>query len=251
MRRKVACCAAVLAVACAWTAAASGSHALQIQGPYGVGTEQVWLLRPAGTPQSVVVFGHGYKHGPPVPTDAWVRQFEPWLTHLVADGNIVIFPRYQYGGEVPGPARLVAYRRGLTTAFARVDRSLPVVVFGYSYGATLGVTYASNAARWGLPRPRAVDAVFPAGLIPGVPLPKLEPAVRVLVQVGDDDTLAGEPGAAPILAWLRGHGRTRYVHVHSSATFVTTHAAPKATSAAARTAFWVPLDGLIARARIG
>jgi hypothetical protein len=250
MRRRVACGVAVVA-ACVGAGPAAATRALRIEGPYGSGAAQVWLLRPVGAARSIVVFGHGWKGAPPSSEHPWVRQFAPWLTHLLDGGNVVVFPRYQLGGDAPGRAFVDAYRRGLALAFDRLDRSLPVVVLGYSYGATLGVTYAANAGRWGLPHPRAVDAVFPAGLVPGIALPRLDPAVAVLVQVGDADTESGTSGAAAILSWLRGHGRTRYERVRSRGAFVAVHAAPKGTSAAARAAFWAPLDALIARARVG
>jgi hypothetical protein len=248
MRRSVACFAAVV-VACAGAASARAARALRIEGPYGSGASQVWLMRPAGTPQSIVVFGHGWKSSPPSEQRPWVRQFAPWLTHLLAGGNAVVFPRYQLGGDIPGPARVDAYRRGLQLAFQRLDRTLPVVVLGYSYGAPLGVTYAAYAGRWGLPVPRAVDAVFPAGLVPGVALPHLDPSVSVLVQTGDADGKAGTSGAQEILAWLHGHDHVQYKRVRSRGAFVAEHAAPKGTSAAAQAAFWAPLDELIARAR--
>jgi len=246
MRRSAVCSAVA---ACVVASPAAAEPPLRIEGPYGTGAAQVWLMRPAGETRSIVVFGHGWKAAAPSSLHPWVRQFTPWLAHLLAGGNAVVFPRYQLGGDAPGRPLADAYRRGLRLAFDRLARSLPVVVVGYSYGATLGVAYAANAGRWGLPRPRAVDAVFPAGLVPGVPMSPLDPAVAALVEVGDADTEAGPPGAAPILAWLRGHRRTRYLRVRSHGSFVAVHAAPEETSAAARAAFWAPLDTLIAGAR--
>ena len=236
-------------------AALSSSTALgaRIEGPFGRGSAQVWLLRPSGPPRSVVVFGHGWKVAPPSPAYPWVRQFLPWLDHLVAEGNAVIFPRYQLGlGEGSGPELVYAFRRGLATGFARLgERRLPVVAVGYSYGASLALTYAANARRWHLPQPAAVDAVFPAGPIPGAPLPPLLRFVRVLIQVGDQDTEAGNGGAEAFWAWLSGHPAPakRYELVRSHPGFAATHAAPKEATAAARAAFWAPLDGLIAVAR--
>jgi hypothetical protein len=239
-----------LAVACAVAAsAAPAADALRIEGPFGSGAAATWVLRPVGPIRSVVVFGHGWKAAPPSSANPWVHQFAPWLAHLVAGGSAVIFPRYQLGGDAPGPAFVEAYRRALQRGFSFLHTTAPVVAMGYSYGATLAVYYAADATRWGLPRPAAVDAVFPAGLVAGVPLPRLAPAVSVLVQVGDHDTEAGPPGAASIWAWLAGHVRKRYQVVVSGGSFVAVHAAPKETTPAARRAFWAPLDGLIAAAR--
>ena len=123
---------------------------------------------------------------------------------------------------------------------------------GYSYGATLALTYAANARNWQLPQPRAADAVFPAGEIPGVPLPALPPSTGVLLQVGDRDTTARPGGASAFWAWLTRHppNRKRYQVVRSHDSFSADHAAPKLTTAAARAAFWVPLDQLIGRATL-
>jgi hypothetical protein len=95
-----------------------------------------------------------------------------------------------------------------------------------------------------------VDAVVPAGPIPGATLPKLPGRVDVLIEVGDEDTVAGRGGADAFWSWLAGRrGRQRLVVVRSSRGFAAVHAAPKLATAAARRAFWAPLDGLIATAR--
>src|SRR5439155_2163937 len=169
----------------------------RIDGPFGRDSAQVWLVRPSGAPRCVVVFGHGWKVAPPSPAYPWVRQFLPWLDHLTAERCAVIFPRYQLGfGHAPGTALVDAFRRGIATGYARLGRPrLPVVALGYSYGPSLDLTYAANARRWHLAPPVAVVAVFPAGPIPGSPLPLLRPAIRVLIQVGDQDSEAGSAGA--------------------------------------------------------
>ena len=129
-----------------------------------------------------------------------------------------------------GPARVDSFRRGLVEGFARLGLTdLPVVVAGYSYGASLAFYYAANARRWGLPIPRAVFSVFPAGLIYGAVLPALPESVRVLIQVGDRDAVAGQAGAQPFWAWLASHppSRKRLEIVRSRPLLTATHAAPK------------------------
>jgi hypothetical protein len=108
-----------------------------------------------------------------------------------------------------------------------------------------------NARRWRLPEPRAVDAVFPAGEIPGVPLPAPPRSTDILIQVGEQDTVAGPGGASAFWAWLARHppNRKRYQVVRSHGSFVADHASPKSTTAEARATFWTPLDQLISRAR--
>jgi hypothetical protein len=142
------------------------------------------------------------------------------------------------------------FAAGIRTGFARLGRpKVPFVAFGYSFGASLAFYYAANATAWGLPRPRAVQATFPAGSIAGAPLPPLSPSIRVLIQVGDEDTQAGRGGAVAFWHWLSGHpaSRKRYQIVRSTPALAATHAAPKSSVPAARRAFWAPLDRLIAR----
>jgi hypothetical protein len=239
----------------ATVAAGAAAVALQapVHGPFGRGADQVWIVRRPGRVRAVIVFGHGWKVAPPSASSPWVAQFWPWLDHLTGQGDAVIFPRYQLGGDAPGAARANAYRAGVAEGFRRLalPAGTPVVAIGYSYGASLALTYAANARRWRLPEPRAVDAVFPAGEIPGVPLPAPPRSTDILLQVGDHDTVAGPGGASAFWAWLARHppNRKRYQVVRSHGSFLADHASPKATTADARAAFWTPLDLLIARAR--
>lgn len=244
--------AVLVATATALGIPAARAGVPRIEGPFGTGAAAVWLVQPPGPVQAIVVFGHGWKETPPSAGAPWVDQFRPWLDHLARRGDAVIFPRYQVGGDATGTARALAFRAGLLTAFARMpDRPVPVIAFGYSYGASLAVAYAANASAWQLPAPTAVDIVFPAPPIPGFPLPHLARTTRVLVQVGDADTVAGRAGADAFWQWLGGASPFRsYTVVRSHGAFVAEHAAPKETTGAARAAFWVPLDRLIAEAAV-
>jgi pimeloyl-ACP methyl ester carboxylesterase len=230
--------------------AAPGGHARRIE-TYGRGSNQVWLLRPDGPVQSVVVFGHGWKTSAPSAL-SWVDQFRPWLDHLLARGSAVIFPRYQRGtSDWANVTRVKAYRRGLVLAFSHLgEKRVPVVAAGYSFGASLAFYYAANAHAWGLPEPAAVDAVFPAGMIDGAPLPPIRRSMEVLIQVGDQDFEAGTAGGSAFWRWLGSHSIGRaYQTVHSTSTLTATHDAPKRTNATAQRVFWRPLDELVAQSR--
>jgi acetyl esterase/lipase len=243
----VSACALAAAAALAYGARAAPPAFL---GPFGTGGDRVWLLLPRSQPERIVVFLHGWKVAPPSPSYPWVGQFRPWLDHLAARGAAIVFPAYQLGGDVPGAAQAGSLRRGLSRAFRRLPHGLPVVVAGYSYGASLAFAYAANARAWRLPEPAAVDAVFPAGPVTGVAMPALLRPVRALIQVGDRDTVAGRAGADWFLHWLsrRRRGEQRLEVVRSRPGFAAVHAAPKLATAPARRAFWSPLDALIARA---
>ncbi len=238
---------AVVAVAAALLAAPHAeAGSPRVVGPFGRGADAVWLVPAVGHTRAIVVFGHGWKTAPPSSPQAWPAQFMPWLEHLARRGDAVVFPRYQLGGDATGAPRAADFEAGLRAAFERLPSGVPVVAVGYSYGASLAVTYAANAGAWRLPRPRAVDAIFPALPIPGVPLPALPPGPRVLVQVGDADVVAGRAGADAF--WRRLGGRSslrRYELVRSHPGFVANHVAPKGSTSAARAAFWTPLDALV------
>jgi dienelactone hydrolase len=212
----------------------------------------VWIVVPDRAVRSVVVFGHGWKLVPPSPGYSWVGQFRPWLEHLAARGSAVIFPRYQLGvGDVQDTSRVADFAKGIRTGYALLRRpKVPIVAVGYSFGASLAFYYGANAAAWRLPLPEALQAVFPGGMVPGVPLPALNRTVRVLIQVGDADTEAGSGGANSFWSWLATHpsSRKRYQIVRSEPALPATHAAPKSATAAARRTFWAPLDRLIAEA---
>lgn len=250
---RLAVVALALAIASTQPARGPSTAPPRVEGPFGSGAGQVWVIRPPGRVRSVVVFAHGWKTAPPSPARSWVGQFLPWLDHLVARGSAVVFPRYQLGiGDVAGPPRAAAYRQGVRLGLEHVDAPrVPVVVAGYSYGASLAFAYAADARRWGLPVPRAVDCVFPAGPAAGVPLARIPDGVRVLLQVGDRDGEAGRGGADALWRLLAGHpaSRKRFEIVRSGPGLVADHAAPKLATPQARTAFWAPLDALVAAAR--
>jgi hypothetical protein len=242
-----------LGASVAFAAPAAAAHVAGLRGPFGQGTSQVWVLAPKSPIRAIVVFGHGWKTAPPSAGYPWVGQFEPWLEHLLAGGSAVIFPRYQLGlGDPQDRERARAFLVGTRTGLARLGRPhVPVVAVGYSFGASLALAYAAAYRGWNLPPPRAVMAIFPAGLIPGFPLPPLDRSIRVLIEVGDADVVAGRSGADSYWRWLAGHpaSRKQYEVVRSAPGFAATHAAPKLATAAARRAFWAPLDRLIAQAR--
>jgi predicted esterase len=213
-----------------------------IEGPYGRAAREVWIVAPNRPVRSVVVFGHGWKLAPPAPAHSWVGQFRPWLDHLAAGGSAVIFPRYQLGvGDAQDATRILDFRAGIRAGYTLLGRpEVPVVAVGYSFGASLALYYGANAAAWRLPLPSAVQAIFPAGMIPGASLPPLNRSVRVMIQVGDADTEAGSAGADAFWSWLATHpsSRKRYQVVRSSPRLAATHAAPKSPSPAAQLTFW-------------
>src|SRR5439155_23287957 len=133
-------------------------------------------------------------------------------------------------------------------------RGVPVIVVGYSYGASLAFYLAASSARWGMPTPKAVVSIFPRpGRLPGIALPPLARTTRVLLQVGEDDGAAAKAGAADLWRALARHpaARKRLVTVRSTTGLKANHGAPLRTTSAAVAAFWAPLDDVVFEARGG
>jgi poly(3-hydroxybutyrate) depolymerase len=221
----------------------------------GNGAGAAWLFVPAKPPSCVVVFIHGAGDLTPV-------RYEAWLDYLaISKGCAVIFPRYQATAAAGTPEQaLRGLRAGIATSLAylrnarfglyreRARAVLPVVVAGFAYGGSLAIYYAANAQRWGLPVPAAIDSIFPVpGRIPGAPLAPLPRSTRVLIQVGDQDRVAGRAGGDDLWRYLASHpaARKRFQLVRSTEGLKAVHVAPLQPTAAAQSVFWPPLDAFI------
>jgi dienelactone hydrolase len=215
----------------------------------GGGPRGAAVLRPARPGRlPVIVFLHGYQAISP-------RFYDEWLEHLVRQGNVVVYPRYQTVASLPSVFlrnALPGVRAGL--ALTPVDPGT-LVVAGHSAGGALSSDYAAAAARAGLPPPRAIYAVQPGrGL--GLPLtiPRVDPrriaaSTRLVALAGADDRVVGtrEARLAVRLATRIPPARKRYVLVTDRR--ADDHGAPLRDEAAARRAYWAPLDRLIRSAR--
>jgi pimeloyl-ACP methyl ester carboxylesterase len=209
----------------------------------GRGTHQVWLFETKGEePRSLVVFIHGRGDV----TEDTPANHRPWLRHLAARGNAVLYPRYE---TIPGDARGLRFLfDALPPAAAHVEpKGLPVVLIGYSRGGGLAVDYTALHPQIGLPR--AVLAVFPILLDAKLDLRSIPPRVRFVFLVGDRDTQVGAAGAAELVQRLAAAGYPKRLMraelVRSSGNFQATHLSVLEDSPGARRAFWARADRLI------
>ncbi len=224
----------------------------------GSGANETWVIA-AGGARSIVVFLH--ERGDPIP-----QRYLGWLDHLAADESAVVFPRYESTASRTPQRMLRALRTAVTTAEHHLAglpvtgfgggpiKGVPVIVVGYSYGATLAFYVAAHSARWGLPTPSAVVSIFPRpGRFPGIALPPLARSTRVVLQVGDADTTSAKRAATDLWRAIERHPRTRkrLVTVHSGDGLRADHGAPIRTTTAAVDAFWAPLDQIIYDVRGG
>lgn len=159
-----------------------------------------WLFEPADPkPDSadVVVFMHGYGAYNPM-------AYGKWIKHLVARGNIVIYPRYQKNLLTPRPGGFPANAaKGIRDALELLQtgdhvrpRTDKVGYIGHSYG---GVILANLGVHWEsyrIPKPTAMMLCEPgSGPLKGARLTHYEdlPAdLNLLVVVGEDDYVVGQ-----------------------------------------------------------
>jgi len=204
-----------------------------------------YLFRPAGKPKGLVIFFHGQGG----PEETVPSPHRPWIDHLVAEGNAVIYPRYEesYAEAVIGPA--VA---GVRTAEKHLDEpGLPVLALGYSRGGGLAVEYAAVAPKEGVPVPKAVETVNTVAAGDQAQLVDLRPLRHdtVLSLIMSDKDSLGAIGAQALLRRLRASGfppgRIQLHLARSTPSFVADHAGPMYSSPAARKAYWAPTDALL------
>lgn len=158
-----------------------------------------WLFLPA-QPQpdsaEVVVFMHGYGAYNPM-------AYGKWIKHLVAKGNIVIYPRYQRNIMWP---RADAFpenaARGIRDALDRLKLEGPirpitdkVVYIGHSYGGVINANLAVNWKKMRIPEPAGLMLCEPgSGPLNGARLQDysgIPESVAMLIVVGEDDYVVG------------------------------------------------------------
>ena len=160
-----------------------------------------WLFEPAAPkPDSahVIVFLHGYGAINPMIYGGWIR-------HLVRQGNIVIYPRYQKNLFTPRPDAFAdnaakAIREALEKLSCQGEHVRPIVepliIAGHSYGGTIAANLGVNFADFGIPQPQGLLLCAPGtGPLKGgrlVSYEGLPEDTRLLVLVSINDHVVGE-----------------------------------------------------------
>jgi acetyl esterase/lipase len=140
------------------------THEMVKENVYGQGEKQFWIFEPASpTPESapLIVFNHGW--GATTPTF-----YQAWINHLVRQGYIVIYPRYQQDIFTPSD-NFTANSLQATQDALRIlqsgDHVRPELdkfaIVGHSVGGLITVNLAALSKEKGLPEPKAVFAVEP------------------------------------------------------------------------------------------
>jgi dienelactone hydrolase len=209
----------------------------KVDGPYLHGKLQYWLVRPHGEPRAVVVLLHGL-------SQHTGEQLVQWQKHLAAEGDAVIFPRYE---SIPGdPTARIDIVVSTLQAIDTLGRPhVPLVIVGHSRGGRLAVEAAADL------HPQLVVAVFPGLLNASFELPTnlatIPRSTRIVLLSGDRDRTVGKAGVRELLRRLHAAGRTADTGViRSTAGFDATHDAVYETSPAAQKKIWARVDRLIA-----
>lgn len=158
-----------------------------------------WLFEPADPmPDSaeVVVFLHGYGAYNPM-------AYGKWIKHLVAKGNIVIYPRYQKNLLWPRPDGFPENAAtGIRDALQALEkeghvkpRTKKVAYLAHSYGGVIATNLASDWQKFGIPKPTAMLLAEPgSGPLKGARLEsyeRLSADLNLLIVVGEDDYVVG------------------------------------------------------------
>jgi dienelactone hydrolase len=240
-----------LAVAVALVAAAcggsggGGDHAAAgptIEGPFGSGRAQAWVVRSNSKPKAVVAVLHGLALDPGL-------AFRPWLRHLASEGYDVIFPRYEaVRGE---PRARDGVVDGVDNGLRHLGQpSAPVVLVGHSRGGRLAVEAAPFL------KAREAIAIFPGRINPSyepqTDFRKLPRTATIWLLVGQDDRDAGPSGAIEMYRRLRYYDVPKaQIHggvIRSTKSFRADHMSVYRTSPGARAAIWGRVDRLIRQA---
>lgn len=159
-----------------------------------------WVFEPADPkPDSaeVVVFMHGYGAYNPM-------AYGKWIKHLVAKGNIVIYPRYQKNLVWPRPEAFPYNAAvGIKNALKALDRdghvkprTDKVAYIGHSYGGVIISNLATNWEKFGIPKPTSMLLCEPgSGPFKGARLTdysKMPEDMSLVIVVGEDDYVVGD-----------------------------------------------------------
>ena len=213
----------------------------------GGGARAAVLLWRAGRrpPRDAIVFLHAWQPMPPYVYGAWLR-------HLAREGNTIVYPVIQGLSTKPEailPGALAGVATGLRAAHASPDS---VVAVGDNTGGALAFDYAALAGSRDLPAPRGVLAIFPGRNPPGgevtlADLSRIAPHTLLEAIAGSGDPIPD--GEAQARALLQGARQVPADHRRLLGAPAVGRGGPMRPTPAARRAFWVPADRLIAEAR--
>ncbi len=159
-----------------------------------------WIFEPtAPKPEKadVIVFLHGYGGYNPM-------IYGQWIKHLVRQGNVIIYPRYQKNMTIPRPKKfssnVVTAIQGAITQLQKDQHVQPILedlcMVGHSYGGTIAADLSVNWKSYKIPEPKGVflcapgTGPFKAGKLDSYEaMPK---ALNLLIFLNEKDYVVGD-----------------------------------------------------------
>ena len=178
-------------------------HAKVGESVHGESGEKFWLFvpdEPRAKAAPVILFLHGFTVMEP-------EGYRGWIEHLVRRGNVVIYPKWQDSLRTNPrdflPNTLASVRHALRVMEKEKIGDLKrFAVVGHSAGGALAMEYAAVAGEERLPLPGAAVVVQPgqgpkrgAVIIPTPAAEKLDPRMKLIITVGDADSIVGDVSA--------------------------------------------------------
>ncbi len=175
-------------------------HNEVIKNRYNWGAHQYWIFEPGDPkPESapLIVFNHGWSAIFPI-------IYKEWIYHIVKKGNIVVYPRYQFGlyfgfknfysNAVQAVKDALIELQNGNHVFPELDK---FAIVGHSLGGGITAYMAADAIDEGLPTPKAIMPVQPAVFF-GSDFSKIPNETLMLVVVGENDTVVGNESGKSI-----------------------------------------------------
>jgi hypothetical protein len=177
------------------------SHAGVKKSSYKFGAEQYWIFEPTDpTPETapLIVFNHGWSAMYPF-------FYRVWIEHIVKQGNIVVYPRYQRG-------LYFGFRQFSSNAITAVKNAIKELqqgnhvrpdldkfaIVGHSLGGGITAIMAALAQSEGLPIPKAIMPVQPYYWSTNTNLSMIPNTTLMVVVVGANDTAVGSDSGKSI-----------------------------------------------------
>jgi hypothetical protein len=169
------------------------THNKVIKTRYKWGAHQYWIFEPDDPkPESapLIVFNHGW-------TAIFPYFYKAWIYHLVKKGNIVVYPRYQFGIYLGFKNFYSNALQAVKDAIEELENGNHVrpeldkfAIVGHSLGGGITAYMAAEAKDASLPIPKAIMPVQPA-ILSTIDLSKISNETLMLVIIGENDTTVG------------------------------------------------------------
>lgn len=153
---------------------------------------------PAPKTAPLVIFLHGWLGYDP-------KFYQDWIVHLVREGNVIIFPRYQTSATTPPKTfttnalySIDSALRKLAHARVRPATSQGMMLVGHSWGGPVAVNIANRWSQEKLPKPKALMLAEPFSRTLDASLAGIPSKTKIDCVVGDSDTTVGRNGCDTI-----------------------------------------------------